>query len=357
MKNSREHHSIAFVRSIISLFFHKSFLLPVLGPVISLFPALYGCESVPAPDCGFVVAGTSATTKVAVLDTERTGIGTMDVLVFNDDELQRLDCYQRMEGIDAGTFKVSSQKGEKIMMFCANSQHAPEDWMWISSLSGLYKSSVSLEKETREKPAMSGKAEVTAGESYCPSLQCLSAEVRLRSLACNFTGKPYDGEKLENISVYLTNVNAETNIWEGEYRLKRFINQASLNNNDIIKFNDPSLVFTEIAGSVGEEAVHTGIALRCYPNISEQEGPGTPFTRLVIQADIQGGTWYWPIAVRSGPDSEGLDGVYGNRQYLYDICITGKGSADPDTEIEKGVIEIKTEIKGWTEKEEYEVIF
>lgn len=357
MKDSREHHSLAFVRSIISLFFHKSIRLPVLGPVISLIPTLYGCESVPAPDCGFVVAGTSVTTKVAVLDPELTVVETMDILVFNDDELQRLDCYQRIEGHDQGTFMVSSQRGDKIMMFCANSQNAPEEWMWISSLPGLYRSCASLENETREAPVMSGHMNVTAGGTYSTQMKRLSAEIILRSLSCDFTGKPYDGEKLENVSVYLTNVNTETNIWEGGSGSNRFINQGLLNPADVTGFKDPSLVYADIAGSVGKEAVGADIALRCYPNISEHEGPGTPFTRLVIQGDIQGITWYWPIAVKSGRDMDGKDGVFGNRQYLYDICITGKGSADPDTEIEKGEIEIMMEVREWTEKEEYEVVF
>lgn len=357
MKNSREHHSLAFVRITISLFFQNSILLPFLGPVISLVPTLYGCESVSAPDCDFVVAGASATTKVAVLGTEVTRVETMDVLVFNDDELQRLDCYQRMEGMNEETFMVSSQKGEKIIMLCANSQHGAEDWMWLSSLSGLYKTSASLEKESREAPVMSGMIYGTAGGVYEPILRRLSAEVVLRSIRCDFTDKPYDGEPLDNILVYLTNVNAETYIWEGEGRTQRFINQGRFNEDDMGHFVDRSLVYAEVDEPVGKTVLNTDIRFRCYPNFSSKEGPGNPFTRLVVQADIQGITWYWPIAVKSGTLTEGEDGVYGNRTYTYDICITGKGSADPDTEIEKGNIQIKTEIKGWIEKEEYDVIF
>lgn len=357
MKESRDHHSLAFVRSIISIFYHNSFILPCLGPVIPLVPTLHGCGSVPTPDCGFVVAESSVTTKVAVPDDRQGSMRAMDILVFNDDELQRLDCYQRMDESNDEDFFVSSQKGAKIIMFYANSQHSVEDWMWIGSLSGVSDVSVSLEKESRDFPVMSGRLDVTAGGTYTPTLERLSAEIVLKSVSCNFAGKPYDGEKLENVSVYLTNVNAESPVWPDGQKSSRFINQGRLSENDMSRFSDPSLVFHSLEGSIGEVPVNAGIRLRCYPNSSAKEGPGTPFTRLVIQGDIQGVTWYWPVAVRGRPDEEKSAGVERNTQYTYDILITGKGSADPDTEIEKGSIMIKTEILEWTGKEEYSVQF
>lgn len=352
MKNSRE-ISLAFVRSTISMFFHNSISMPVLGLVISLFPTMYGCESVPSLDCGFVVAEAHATTKVSVCGNTQARTGTMDILVFNDDDLQKMDCYQRMEGGWEEDIYVSSQKGDKIMLFYANTQHTAEDWMWISSLSGTYKSSACLEKETREAPVMSGMMRAAAGGKYSPKMERLSAEVALNSLCCDFEGKAYEGERLENVSVYLTNVNAESPIWRNEYRSSRFINQGRLSDDDVRGFCDPSLIIADIEGSIGKEAVSPDIVLRCYENISEREGPGTPHTRLVIQGDIQGVTWYWPIAVKS----EGTNGVEANRKYTYDILITGKGSADPDTEIERGNIKITADIEKWTEKEEYKVIF
>lgn len=352
MKNSRG-ISFAFVRSTISMFYHKSICLPVLGLVISLSPTMYGCESVPPRDCSFVVAEAHATTKVTVCGTTRANTVAMDILVFNDDDLQRLDCYQRMESGWNGDFHVSSQKGDKIMLFYANTQHAAEDWMWISSLSRAYKSSVCLEKETRGAPVMSGIMKAEAGGKYSPELERRSAEVILNSLCCDFAGKAYEGEKLENVSVYLTNVNAESPIWRNEYRSTRFINQGRLSEKDVNAFRDPSLILADIEGSIGKEAVSPDIVLRCYENTSEREGPGTPYTRLVIQGDIQGVTWYWPIAVKG----KGTNGVEANRKYTYDIRITGKGSADPDTEIERGNIEIIADIEEWTEKEEYKVIF
>ena len=352
MKNSRE-HSLAFVRFTISMLFHKSISLPVLGLVISLFPTLYGCESIPSQDCSFVVAEAHATTKVTVCDTRDLRTEILDILVFNDDELQRLDCYQRMDGGWAEDFYISSQKGDKIILFYANSQHTSEDWMWISSLSGAYKASVSLENETRDSPVMSGILNASAGGTYEPSLERLSAEVILNSLCCDFAGKAYDGERLENVHVYLTNVNAESPIWKNGYDVSRFINQGRLSEEDIRLFRDPTLVMSSINGSIGKEEVECGIALRCYENTSEQEGPGTPRTRLVIQGDIQGVTWYWPIAVKSNE----TNGVASNHRHIYDVRITGKGSADPDTEIERGNIEIIADIKEWTEKEEQNIIF
>ena len=100
----------------------------------------------------------------------------------------------------------------------------------------------------------------------------------------------------------------------------------------------------------------TDIKLRCYPNMASQEGPGSPFTRLVIQGQLDGDVWYWPIDINRGEGCT-TEGIEGNCAYTFDIVLTRKGSADPDTAIKTESATIMMEVEKWEEKEEYSVVF
>ena len=88
--------------------------------------------------------------------------------------------------------------------------------------------------------------------------------------------------------------------------------------------------------------------------LSEQFGPGTPFTRLVIEGKIQGETFYWPLDINK---EDGGYGIGRNERYIYDITITRKGTKDPDSPVRKEDIDINFNVEKWNEKEGCEVIF
>ncbi len=250
--------------------------------------------------------------------------------------------------------------GEKILMAFIGLQSTPEDWMWVSSISSLDDAWSALEKESRNSPVMSGSCGFHAGNATERrpelSLKRISAEIYLRSLKCNFKGKPYEGEKLSDIHVYLTNVNASCRIWNDTGTATRIINQGRLIEEDIARFKDQSLIYQKIEDEVGTNGIMTGIRFRCYPNMAAQESLGSPFTRLVIQGKLDGEVWYWPIEINRG---EGCtpEGIEGNCKYTFDIVLTRKGSADPDTAIKTESAKIMMEVEKWEEKEEYSVAF
>jgi hypothetical protein len=90
--------------------------------------------------------------------------------------------------------------------------------------------------------------------------------------------------------------------------------------------------------------------------MAEEEGPGSPFTRLVIQGVLDGEVWYWPIDINRG-EGRSPEGIAGNCSYSFDIKLTRKGSADPDTAIKTESATIIMEVEKWEEKEEYSVAF
>ena len=359
MDRHQDHITLAFVsiiKSVQNIFY---LFQPVLGISFSLCLVLHGCESLPCPD-GCFTETTNHSVKLAVQKPAAGQITSIDALVFNNDLLQRIDCYQRFENNVIQTINVSSTSGEKLLMACANTGFSLYDWRMIYTPEGLKQMKTDLEDEMREFPVMSGVTYFAAGENNTkPSplkLRRVSAEIVLRSLSSNFTGRAYEGEKLRNIKVYLTNINVTSPIWDETGIPERYINHGRLNFDEVARFNDPSLIYQEIEGEVGKDIITPDIRLWCYPNTCQNEGIGTAFTRLVIQADIQGETWYWPIDINRN-EGEGGNGVHRNSVYTYDIVIRRKGSADPDTAISTGDIDIKTDIREWNEKDEYSIPF
>lgn len=335
-------------------------IFPVLGIIILMsIPVLHGCESLRMEDGGFTDAVT-VPVKVAVHGKGTDSGNGLDMLVFHNDRLQYLECWQRVPFSGDGHVTVASMTGEKVLMACSGLESTPEDWMWVSSISSLSDAWSALEKEAADSPVMSGSCSFHAGRTMeqCPELvlRRISGEIYLRSLRCDFEGKPYEGERLSEVSVYLTNVNASCRIWNDPGTAVRFVNQGRLVEEDVARFSDRSIIYRRIDGEVGSEGVAPDIRLRCYPNLAEEEGPGSPFTRLVIQGKLDGEIWYWPIDINRGEENS-PEGIEGNCVYTYDIVLTRKGSADPDTAIKTGSATIRMEVEKWEEKEEYSVVF
>lgn len=334
--------------------------LPILGFIaLMTVPVLHGCESLHLEDGGFTDAVT-VPVKVAVHGKSTPDKGGLDMLVFRNDKLQYLECWQRIPFSGNGDAAVASMTGEKILMACSGLESTPEDWMWVSSIASLDDAWSALENESRNDPVMSGSCGFHAGRTTEERpelvLRSLSSEIHLHSLKCDFSGKPYEGEKLSDIHVYLTNVNASCRIWNDPGIATRIINQGRLIEEDVARFKDQSLIYQRIDGEVGTDAIMTDVRLRCYPNMASQEGPGSPFTRLVIQGRLDGDVWYWPIDINRGEGCT-TEGIEGNCAYTFDIVLTRKGSADPDTAIKTESATIMMEVEKWEEKEEYSVVF
>ena len=336
--------------------FTKSLL--ILGIASLAVPVFHGCSrQCCSLDSDFTEASTKASVKLAVHNITEPGIRSVDALVFNDDILQRIDCYQHVEDIRNGTIQIGSCNGEKIVFLCANSQWDKDDWRESRSFHSLNDRKAELENEDRAYPLMSSFIHVEAGSNVAETrLERLSSIVRLRSVSCDFSGKPYAGEKVTDAKVYLTNVNGSCSILQADAcRIERIINYGGLIPDDIHAFRDSSLIISHL-GTISTETAYPETELLCYPNTVTEEIAGAPFTRLVIEGKIQGETWYWPININRGC-SNSHEGIQGNTIYTYDIVIRRKGTQDPDNPITPETAETTFETERWSEKEEYHVAF
>lgn len=281
----------------------------------------------------------------------------LDIFIFNDDQLQRLDSYTRMERFSGNVVPITSRSGEKIVFICINGQRSLYEWSEISSYSSLSGLRVNLEEESVERPVMTGEFRTSEdGRILLAEVTPIASMIELRSISSDFSGKPYQGMKITDAKVYLTNVNAEYPLIGGNSeRPVRIINSGMLNSSETGRFSDRSIIVREMEEDIGTTGIKTGISLMCYPNCSVEEGLGAPFTRLVVEGRIGGSTCYWPINVnRHGAEA---GGVARNCRYVYDIVLKRKGTDDPDTPIDPEEFELNLTVMPWTEKEEYQVGF
>lgn len=317
---------------------------------------LYACS---APLENDFVADVLSLADVEVKSGGSPGDSVLDVFIY-DEHGGRLDCYQRIPMWDYGPVGVSSRSGDKVVALCADYRHEDYKWREIRSWELLESMEVNLEDELLDRPVMSGVMRLSAGEENMCNLTPLSAEVVLRSIGCRFRNAGYADEKLNDVKVYLTNVRAQTGILGEVPGLPvRFVNAGRLSEEDMSAFESPSLLVRELDGEVGAEPREVDFVFRSYPNTVEEEGPGTPFTRLVVEGRIGQNVWYWPLDVNRGEfQAEGtVAGVERNVRYVMDVFITRKGSSDPDVPVDVQSIGIELKVEKWKEKDGYSVSF
>ena len=317
-----------------------------------------GCSPATMPDTACRTSTTLHITK-----SPYTAMQTLDIFVFRDNETRLLDCYQRVEQPEKWDGRIMSSAGNRIIRICANSRTDKNEWPLIRSMNSLEKISFNLEDESRENPVMTGEAKMPAPGSNAlhPGLPYaeitmlpITCEIVLRSLICDFKGRPYDGEKITEAKVYLTNVNATRKLSDADGSMpERIINAGFLNRSDLSKFRDSSLIIKHIEKSIGKDGIQEDIRLYCYPNMAEEESPGSPVTRMVIEGKVSGKTYYWPIDISRGPGK----GISGGKSYIFDVRITRKGTTDPDIPVRTEEVNIRFEEESWIEKEGYTVGF
>lgn len=322
--------------------------------LIALPAVLCGCS----PEEAAPEAAAKVTAVTAVRSPGASVARTLDIFTFNDDALQRLDSYMRIEDFVQSSVDVASQAGDKIMFFCANGQRGKYSWADVNCVASLDGICVRLEEEDPRCPVMTACCRTSAGRSVEDEVELrpLMSCVMLNSVSCDFSGLAYEGATIKDAKVYLTNVNAGCSLTaEGRTLPQRIINAGMLREEDMEGFDMPEMVVRSIAPEIGTETLHSSVSLHCYPSMGETEGPGTPFTRMVIEGRVEGTTCYWPVTVNRTGGEE--DGIGRNRLYIYDIVIRRKGSADPDTPVNISQAEFSMKTRPWNEKEEYRVTF
>lgn len=357
MKTHRNPHTIAISISHTSAKAELVKSLLILSLISLIAPVFQGCSEHPQ-DCDFTEDKTTPSVKFAVHKIKETQIESLDVLVYNNDLLQRIDCYQEDEFRQGEPLVIGSRGGEKIVLICANMNMKKDSWREYSSFQKASSMKVELEMEDRDYPVMASYKHITTGGEFDCELERLTSQVEIRSICCDFTGKPYSGEMITHAKAYLINVNATCCLIPQETAsIERLINHGGLMEQDMASFKDKTLIYSDIE-DISTTPSTPSCRFLCYPSNSPEESIGTPFTKLVIEGKIQGETWYWPININRDADQRSTGtGIERNSRYVFDITIRSKGTKDPNIPVTSEMTELQFETKEWKEKEAYYVAF
>ena len=336
---------------IISMILRNLHFIPVLGYLLITVPAMVcGCAGDKLHEAH------THQNNVILLSSYKSKAAegsTLDIFAFENDRMKRLDSYQRVEDFTSNRVVISSTAGEKTFFLCADGQRNRYEWGDISSYYSLEDICCELEHETHERRVLTGEFTTTAGDMRATALlKPLTCEITVKAICCDFSGTPYAGSVIQNARAYITNVNASCPLLYTENsHAARIINMGMLNQAELKQFKSKDIIMQDIAPEIGRTTIYPDACFLCYPNTPEDESPGSPFTRLVIEGKIDSHTCYWPITVNAP------EGVIRGCRYVYDIFIRRKGVTDPDIPIDPTSMEIKMNIRKWNDIDEYSVGF
>ena len=285
--------------------------------------------------------------------------GTLDVFTFNREGIGHLDSYQHLDCFSRPEIELRSQNGNKQVFICLNGHRSIYDWSAINSRQSLDNIYIELKDERRGALCTTGEVAIRAGSGtkYTVEMRSLASEIVLNSIKCDFKGKSYEGLPITEPVVYLTNVNSRCSLTsEGDIVPSEIINAGKADPEDITLLTEPDMIYQKIKDDIDNRGRDVGMSFICYPNASAADSPGTPFTRLVIEGRIDGETFWWPIEINRGKDTD-RPGIHRNTRYIFDINITRKGSSGPDMILDTDAVEVKMSIIPWEEKEEQDVSF
>lgn len=329
--------------------------------LLSSLPAFHSCRTSDFIKYGDTDADVIQEVVISLKSSSEERISTLDIFFFNDDRLRRLDSWQHMDSPGSNIIEAASRQGRKTVVALANAGITEDECRSIRSYDALNKLYADLHEDNPDSPIMNGEGSVSAGYGRpCGiTLEPMLSEITISSISCDFHSRPYAGEMLKDVKVYLTNVSSRYPL-AGDYAdsaPESILNHGHLSEEDIAGFHGRPLIFGELP-DIGESVLFPELKLYCYRNTLPEEGLAAPFTRLVIEGTVAGTKTYYPININRGTWSSGdTPGVERNCSYSYDLTITRKGVSDPDTAIELEDVQCRFRITPWKDKERHTITY
>ena len=288
----------------------------------------------------------------------------IDVLVFR--EGGALEVYKHFSindagGMDLSDLQINATVGKKNIYVIANAKET--SWAGITTESKLLGLVVPLKKETLRNFTMSGKVSIDLQESQTVQvmLKKLIAKVVVKGVKTDFAGGPYEGMKLRSARLYLTNISGAKSYMGEDPATKVILNNKGYSAEDCAGTSMTALFAEGIPGLVGDDGYTTAHHFYCYENLLQAETATDKFTRLVLEANLDGQTYYYPVDInRPGygwNSSIDHQGVKRNTCYTFNFTITGPGTNDPEDKIVLKTIKLEATVEELVETPEYSVNF
>ena len=304
-----------------------------------------------------IVPKTKATGTIHGVQEDDNNVSTLEVFVFKNEGADAgvLDAYKKLAAEELSSLaniQVQTTKGSKVIYAVANSHK--DNWTGVNTLQQFKSVLSSLQKENLKSFTMVGSATSVVKEATSVNIDIsrLVARIHLTGIKTNFEGTPYAGATLKNVKAYLINVIGDIHYADGTPATTPLVLNANrFNSGNVSGCAMTGMLYDEIAQEIGDSGYKTAHYFYCYENMLTDESDDNKFTRLVIQADLNGTTYYYPINInRAGygySSTNGHVGIKRNTSYSVDVTITRPGSLNPDSNLEFGAVTAKVNVMNW----------
>ena len=282
-------------------------------------------------------------------------INTADVFIFRNTapssaDYQKLETHKRFSGNELDDLTVTTTTGPKTICVIVNGHM--ESFNGVTDLTTFRNLYTNLSNELIGSFTMYGQIEETLGTSSSISLTVKRhiSRITVTSIKTEFGGTPYEGMTLSNIKLYLVNAHAQKIIYNNAQSPSTplIYNYTKLIGNDSNGTKEPNLIFKPLEGKIDDTGNSTSHHFYCYSNETDNIAN---CTKMVIQGDLGGITYYYPILINQagyGHNAEcGHYGVKRNATYSYGVTITRPGSLDPNTPLVPGSLDLSINISDW----------
>ena len=281
--------------------------------------------------------------QIYIFQAGKTTLQTLDLLFFQDEPLQRLDAYQHFGSIAGSRVEGTSSTAATRAVAFSNVPEGPAAWSDVRTFASLGSRAFRLEDENPAAPLMVGTALLREGSRRtCRiTLRPMLSRITLQSVACDFSGRSYAGEKLKDVRAYLTYASAECHPLDTADRPASWINAGRLDERQTAALPHPEMLLADLCDALGPR-IYPARDFFCYANPSNGLDFGTPATRLVLEGRLGDTVYYYPID---------LPGLRPGVQYRMDVTLTRAGSTDPDIPAASGAILLQREVLDWDERD------
>ncbi|MBP3563978.1 MAG: DUF4906 domain-containing protein [Bacteroidales bacterium] len=282
----------------------------------------------------FEVSVETEQTKITGTGSNESDVSDYQIFIFNKDN-GMLEVYEKSS---ESTVQMTCTTGPKEVVVIAN---AP-DLSSVVSLASLKATKSSLTDNRAGKLVMEGTSTQTLTASVNTvnvALTRIVAKVCLKSVTADFELDTYDGLSFKILNAYLINVPADRSYLASSPDPKNWFNKMQYESNDYkaLLYDDINL---DIKSTRKYDKQHHFYS---YPNPytsdSFEETWSPRPTRLVVEAELGGVHYYYPVA---------LPELKQNTIYDVSINIVRPGSTSPEEDMEKYAANVKITVNPWS---------
>ena len=290
-------------------------------------------------------AATRATGDSHNVLADDNNIKTLEVFIFRvneggaDDGI--IDAYKKFTGEEIKTMSsltIKTVTGKKVVYVVANSHKS--DWSDSMTRSSFEEQIACLQNEDVKNFTMVAVKELTVylESTITMTLSRMVSRIKLNSVNVSFAGTPYEGNALQNVKAYLTNVQAHKLLFDGSGSNLKVLNSKKYVAEDMAGLAMQGMLYDELAESMSGTTYSTPHYFYCYENSLSEETETDRFTKLVIEGTLNGITYYYPVPIKD---------LKRNSCYSIDVKIFRPGSLDPEKAVEVGTLDLRLNIQNW----------